>query len=457
MSTSPNFKSDNNDSVKSYIETTSTREDRERDDGDSIQASTVQGSGKLPDTPLSGDQLNALAARVVKAELNGDLDQAEQLRAQLESARALSSAATPSGVNTNKHQQQQQQRSREVVVMAPKGPSDDGASDGGPSLRELVRRERLGVTGDVGRQRRLNREAARHRSITARRDFTLDDAYEDVAAKFERDADKRDADATERELQKRALQRHLAESECNRCLNSSRTPRHLMCAVLEHCYLALPASGPLVPGHCLLVPSQHAVSWIQAEPEAWSQQLKLRAALQRMWAARGCELVVFECARRVKSRCRQHAVLHAIPIPVTSDSQGEDSPAQLAPIFFHKALAESESGEWNINRSVVKLRDKSLTDCIPPQLDYFYVDFAGGSGLAHVIEDADRFPATFGEEVLAGLLELGPESSRRSKPQSFGEQCERVNEFCRQWSDFDITRESERKEPGENGEFDADS
>jgi hypothetical protein len=78
------------------------------------------------------------------------------------------------------------------------------------------------------------------------------------------------------------------QDQCRLCFASSNRPRHLAIAIGQSSYLALPARGRLVPGHCLIVPAEHTPSTRQVDEQ-------VRAGLMGCVAGRmcGCRLGVW--------------------------------------------------------------------------------------------------------------------------------------------------------------------
>lgn len=123
-------------------------------------------------------------------------------------------------------------------------------------------------------------------------------------------------------------------------------------------------------------------------------------------------------------------VLECIPL--------DKSDASLAPMYFKKAIDESET-EWSQNKKLVSLKGRNVRQAIPKELAYFAVDFGSEEGFAHVIEDEKLFPKNFAQEIIGGILDLDHNLWRRPARQSFDVQNKRVLEFSNQWKDFDCT------------------
>lgn len=99
--------------------------------------------------------------------------------------------------------------------------------------------------------------------------------------------------------------------------------------------------------------------------------------------------------------------IECIPVPIEQ--------ANLVPMFFRKALLESES-MWSTNKKLLELnnyRSRTLKNVIPKGLPYFCVEFPVDKGqneniygYAHMIEERGQFPLYFGREILGGLMQV---------------------------------------------------
>ena len=61
-----------------------------------------------------------------------------------------------------------------------------------------------------------------------------------------------------------------ALDRCNRCFTNNRIDRHLIVALGESSYLALPRV-PVVDHHCLIVPMEHTIALTDADEEVWTE------------------------------------------------------------------------------------------------------------------------------------------------------------------------------------------
>lgn len=110
---------------------------------------------------------------------------------------------------------------------------------------------------------------------------------------------------------------------------------------------------------------------------------------------------------------------------------------EMAPFYFKKAIQESER-EWSTNKQLVTLKEKDLRRTIPKGLPYFWVHFGVENGFAHVIEEQDRFPSNFAQEIIGGLLNLDTRLWRR--PRKEQNPIPKVKQFADWWKPFDITQ-----------------
>jgi diadenosine tetraphosphate (Ap4A) HIT family hydrolase len=58
---------------------------------------------------------------------------------------------------------------------------------------------------------------------------------------------------------------------CRWCYQDGKTPQCAMISLGTKTYLALPNVTDLVPGHCFIVPLQHAVSSLECDDDVWDE------------------------------------------------------------------------------------------------------------------------------------------------------------------------------------------
>lgn len=195
----------------------------------------------------------------------------------------------------------------------------------------------------------------------------------------------------------------------------------------NYSYLSLPKYGQLVPGHCVIVPMNHCISLRQTEENVWEEICKFKIYLQKMFSANGLEAVFMETAFRFKKQ--YHTYLECIPLPKKL--------AEDAPFYFTKEMADSGS-KWSSNPSVTKCKEKGLRRSIPEHFEYFYVEFATGDAFAHVIDK--RFDASFGREIICGILDLPFGKNVRKRVLDAAKATELLRSFLPMWKAYDFTQ-----------------
>lgn len=196
-----------------------------------------------------------------------------------------------------------------------------------------------------------------------------------------------------------------------------------MVAIGNHSYLMLPPRGPLVVGHCYIIPLEHEVSTRNVDNSVWEDMRNFKKSLLRMFAAQGKAVLFLELAFSA-ARMRRHAIVECIPIPPGA--------AKQAPLYFKKAIDEVED-EWSQHDSkkCIDTAAKGLRGSIPPNFPYFHVEFGLEKGYVHVIDDENNFRGeNFGHTVVKGLIKLPTERPQQS-----------VKDFLVGWDKYDWTKQ----------------
>lgn len=404
-----------------------------------------------PTKILSDKELNALGAKLIKAEMLGNTALYDKLKKEIEEARKAreSAGATvcPDGG---------QRGSREEVVILTRTDSrgfarplsepvevggssrkkakvathDRGgervryfADDDRHSLKQMFEREKMTTAEDQNAE--FARLAGKVRASTSQ-DYDFDDAAMDKASQYDSSAKQDTRDRM------RAIQEHKhmskALEKCKYCLDSHEMKKHLIIAIGIRTYLCLPPHQSLTEGHCLIVPQGHVSSGTLLDEDVWLEVQVFRKGLTKMFEEMGKDTVFMETA--VAFRHHPHTVIECLPVPMDVGN--------LAPMYFKKAILECES-EWAQNKKLVDLSKKSLRNSVPRGLPYFSVDFGLQGGFAHVIEDEKDFPVYFGKEVVGGMLDLEPRLWLKQRHENFDEQKKKVLEFARWWKPYDWT------------------
>ncbi|CAI5446345.1 unnamed protein product [Caenorhabditis angaria] len=216
-------------------------------------------------------------------------------------------------------------------------------------------------------------------------------------------------------------------NDCSRCIDSSKLSKHNIIAIGINTYLAVVEWDGLDDEHVIIVPTQHCSSSIQLDENIWDEMKIWRKGLVAMWKEQGRDCVFFEMSRHVDSN--PHFIIECVPV----DQEIGDT----APIFFKNAINECE-GEYTDNKKLIETKD--LRRQIPKGFSYFAVDFGLCNGFAHVIENHDEFPATFGTEIIAGMLDLPPKKWRKRETDELAKQKSRANKMKELWEPFDWTK-----------------
>ncbi|XP_067418894.1 CWF19-like protein 2 isoform X2 [Emydura macquarii macquarii] len=249
---------------------------------------------------LSEEEMNRLGAKIVKAELMGNLDLASKLQAQLENARKLKESRTETPVRKSEEEATSLQGDHEVILvrtdqsgrawpvntmaepLEPKGGRRKGQmsathidkervryfqDDDDLSLKDLVKNEKMRTAEDQNTL--FMRMASKLAEKTDREYYTLDDMFVSKAAKGERTG------VEEERQRRRAIceqQQLVARMEkCPYCFDSLALPKHLIIAIGIKVYLSLPNCQSLTEGHCVIAPLQHYTAATLLDEDIWEE------------------------------------------------------------------------------------------------------------------------------------------------------------------------------------------
>lgn len=426
---------------------------------DSKASSSRNTSDDEPLRILTEEEMNKLGARIVKAELMGDMELASELQAELRNARKLRETQgqipANSGREPSSRQEEQvvlvrtDQSGRAWPVTAPAEPQEPKGGrrkrqmipthvdkervryfqdDDSMNLKDLVKNEKMRTAEDQNSL--FMRMASKLMEKTDRDYYTLDDMFVSKAAKRVRSGE-------EEEIQRRkAIHEHqqLAArmEKCPYCYDSSELSKHLIIAIGTKVYLSLPSNQSLTEGHCLIAPLQHHTAATLLDEDIWEEIQMFRDALVKMFEAKDLDCVFLETNLSLKKR--YHMVYECIPLP--------KEVGDMAPIYFKKAIMESDE-EWSMNKKLIDLSSKDIRKSVPKGLPYFSVDFGLQGGFAHVIEDQHSFPHYFGKEIIGGMLDLEPRLWRKGVRQTFEDQSKKVLQFAQWWKPYDFTKKKD--------------
>ncbi|XP_071056657.1 CWF19-like protein 2 homolog [Onthophagus taurus] len=386
---------------------------------------------------ITDKELNAIAAKLVKAEIMGNEELVKELKLKLENARSLKTTTITKEENVLLTTTDNQGYSRPIKLKSEYGESSgtqrkkkqrvethkDGErikyfpDDDKYSLQQMFENEKYSTVQDQ------NKEFINMASKIKNQD--MDEIFEDKIRQKDNLSDKKTID--------KAIQQHQMTSKtlenCLWCIQSDNMPKHLMISMGETMFLMLPPFQPITKGHCFIIPIRHVPCSTQLDENEWSELLDFRKSLTKMFLESDEDVIFFETA--VFLHKFPHMIFECVPVP---KEQGD-----LAPIYFKKAIDESET-EWSVNKKLVSLANRDVRRAIPKGLPYFCVSFGMNEGYAHVIEEEKYFPKNFAQEIIGGMLDLDHAKWRKPKKQGFNEQSERVKEFTKIWCNYDCTK-----------------
>ncbi|XP_060804143.1 CWF19-like protein 2 homolog isoform X1 [Amyelois transitella] len=388
---------------------------------------------------LSDEKMNKLGAKIVKAEIIGDMKLVEELKAKLEAAReyrkknpnageedniegimlmATSSTGNSRPLIKERGDPKSKGGKRKAETYAAGERTKYFGNDDKYNLQQMFQQEKYGNNYEDEEQ--LAKIAAKHKNPND----DLEDIFMDDISK-----NRNDAKDSEKERQ-RAINQHVRIEKsmegCEYCIDSKNMLKHLMVSCGSKVYVALPARTSLVTGQCIITTIQHSTCVTALDEDVWEEILIYRKALTQFFNSQDMDVVFFETATRLHRF--PHMVINCVPLP--------RDVGDMAAIYFKKALLECEA-EWSMNKKVVDLKGKDIRKGIPKGLPYFWIDFGMDPGFAHVIEDQQLFPKTFAEEVIAGILDLDHSSWKNPRKEYGDIQRKKVWDFVKEWKPFD--------------------
>lgn len=245
---------------------------------------------------LSDQQMNELAAKLVKAEIMGNEDLVAQLKRKLDDARQTR-AANPKAIASSS---KSNRKEPEVVILSrtdSKGfarplqtksahPEPVGGrrknqkaethsaegqrvryfpDDDKYSLQDMFQKEKLTTVED---QNEMFSKLA-GKDGRQEHDLDMDDIFSERARQKESDGK---VEARERG---RAIQEHKRKERmldnCRWCFDGKELQRHLIVAVGAKSYICLPPYQSLTEGHCLIIPLHHTSCATQLDEDIWEE------------------------------------------------------------------------------------------------------------------------------------------------------------------------------------------
>ncbi|XP_052045151.1 CWF19-like protein 2 [Apodemus sylvaticus] len=404
---------------------------------------------------LNVDEKNKLGAKIIKAEMMGNMELAEQLKAQLKEANKFKETITqiPAKRSGVEHEDEQEvilirtdESGRMWPVSSPREALDMKAErrkrqrvsthedkeriryfpdDDHLSLKDLVKNEKMGT--DIDQNRLFMKMASKFMGKSDGDYYTLDDMFVSKAAEKDHLSKKEESQRRRAIAEHQSLAAQMAK--CLYCFDSSQFPKHLIVAIGVKVYLCLPNFRSLTEGHCLIVPMQHHQAATVLDEDVWEEIQMFRKSLVKMFKDKELDCIFLETNMGLKKH--YHMVYECIPLP--------KEVGDMAPIYFKKAIMECDE-EWSMNKKLIDLFSKDIRKSVPRGLPYFAVDFGLQGGFAHIIEDQHKFPHYFGKEIIGGMLDLEPRLWRKGIRESFEDQRKKTLQFAQWWKPYDVTK-----------------
>lgn len=370
---------------------------------------------------LTDEQMNSMAAKMLRAEMMGKTKQAAELKEKLEKAKeyrkinpktsnkpqkmdqdnkVVLSLPTASGMNRPIKESESQRRdprdkrhNKKKRVETHEGGErtryypDDGKYD----IKTMFEREKYsdGKDQDIEFAKAISKVKESQQMDMA--DIFSDNIRKDKEAKSdERDEAIREAKKLERILE-----------SCFKCFDSPKMNKDLIVHVGKYIYVAIPYHERLVPHHLVLSPIQHVPCTTMIDEEVWDELKTVKKALTRFFFDRKEDVVFFETVKH----------LHRRPHMEVQMMSSKDF--EMIQFYFKKAIQESE--KFTVNKKLIDIKgDKNIRSSIPRGLPYFWIDF-GTSGMAHMIEDQEEFPSNFAQEIIGGMINVDVNRFRKPR------------------------------------------
>nr|XP_031839933.1 CWF19-like protein 2 isoform X2 [Nomia melanderi] len=401
--------------------------------------SNINNIGNKEIQTITESELNKLGAKIVKAEIMGDIKLAAELKNQLKKARELATNTTQldksekdqtviltrtdtKGVTRPLESRSQFTEPSENVVKKNVQTHSAGKrmlhyyDDDKYSLQQMFQREK---------GRSTNEDDALFAKV-ASKNMNMDEIFEEQITRVQSNTNRDEKDRSLAIKEHKRLSKSL--DTCHWCIDSKYMLKHMIIAMNSEICLSLPPYTSLTEGHCIITPVHHIACQLQLDENIWEKLKVFKRILYDMFTEQNKYPVFYES---YKNRHKfLHMQLECVPLPKKI--------GELIPMYFKKALLECET-EWSMNKKVIELEHKDIRKAIPNGLSYFMIEFESGKGYAHVIEDEHLFPTNFAEEIIGGMLDLNHDVWRKPKKENFNQQREKVLKFLEMSRKYDFT------------------
>ncbi|KAI8048599.1 CwfJ C-terminus 1-domain-containing protein-like protein [Gilbertella persicaria] len=297
-----------------------------------------------------------------------------------------------------------------------------GTSDDTLTLAEMIRQEKGGSRTTSDMDLEFAKRIVADQAFESNLDY-MDEKADVMASK---------KGMSEEQKMRRAVSDYKRTQDvlgkCKFCYHDNRPPQMCMISLATTCYLALPGVHEITPGNCLIVPLQHVSSMLECDDDVWTEVRNFQKCLMKMFHAQNKGCIFMETV--VNLRSQRHTAIEVIPVPY---GVYEDAPA-----YFKEGIMGSDE-EWSQHKKLIDTSSKGFRYSMVKNLPYFHVWFGLDKGYGHVIENAQRFPYWFGKEIVAGMMDIGPELWRRPKHHYIEDNPARQEAFMKDWQKWDWT------------------
>ncbi|KAI6176796.1 hypothetical protein M3Y97_00837600 [Aphelenchoides bicaudatus] len=362
---------------------------------------------------LTSDERNALAAKILKAELSGKTERVKSLKEKLERGYADDDKEETSNKETS-----------QVILMKmdeKTGLVTPATNVKGKAHEALKGKQSSSVLNAYEKSTSLQDLVNEEKQTSAQDHLNLFERALGMTA-----ANKVDDDYV---VEHKQLERTLAN--CQLCLE--RSDKLATVALGFKTYLTVVPWKGLDDFHCRIIPSEHCVSTVNLDEDVHAEMRLWRKGLVAMFEKEDEDCVFIETSKVEGGK--QHMTVECIPLPRES--------GDLLPIYFKL----SRASETLLHKKMFKLSDTrdGVRSLIPKGFSYIAVDFGNQPGYAHVIEEPEKFQSYFGQEVVAGVLDLDHKTYRNVDMESKQELKDKRDKFKERWANFDWTEEARRR------------
>ena len=174
------------------------------------------------------------------------------------------------------------------------------------SLSELIRSEKLGTQDSYDS---VIADRIAHDSQFKNDLDYLDEKADRISQKRSKAVDKhKNIVISDYKRSKEAIER------CPYCHHEDRGPRVQIISQGTRCYLAFPEAIDMIPGHCVIVPFDHVLTFLDCDDDVWTEIRNFQKSLIRMFDAIDQSVIFME--QVINFKWHKHTVIECIPIPV---------------------------------------------------------------------------------------------------------------------------------------------